>query len=161
MKGLILKLIGLLYFQFIGFFKKAFRVLLNSAMKYYYFENKDFFINHRCELKNPKNISIGKGSIIGRCTIGADEKVKIGQNVTISQDVIIETGSLTRNGDSRHSSKQITIGNNCWIGARAIILGGVVLGENVTIGAGEVVRKSVPSNTTFVLGDIRHAAKNS
>lgn len=40
----------------------------------------------------------------------------------------------------------ITIGDNCYIGSGAIILGPVTIGSNVTIGAGAVVNKDVPDN---------------
>ena len=36
------------------------------------------------------------------------------------------------------------IGRNCWIGAGAIILPGVTIGDNTVIGAGSVVTKDIP-----------------
>ena len=42
-------------------------------------------------------------------------------------------------------SKPVSIGNNCFIGARAIIGKGVVIGDNTIIGAGSVVSRSFPS----------------
>ena len=41
---------------------------------------------------------------------------------------------------------QITIGDNCYIGTGATILGPVTIGNNVTIGAGAVVTKDVSDN---------------
>lgn len=38
------------------------------------------------------------------------------------------------------------IGNNCYIGARATIIGGITVGDNSVIGAGSVVVKDVPQN---------------
>jgi len=43
-------------------------------------------------------------------------------------------------------SKKITIGKNCWIGARAIILPGVEIGNNCIVGANAVVTNDIPSN---------------
>jgi acetyltransferase-like isoleucine patch superfamily enzyme len=40
---------------------------------------------------------------------------------------------------------QIQIGNDVWIGARAIILGGVTIGDGAIVGAGAVVTKDVPA----------------
>ena len=40
---------------------------------------------------------------------------------------------------------EITIGNNCFIGANSTILYDVSIGDNVVIGAGSLVSKSVPS----------------
>jgi len=39
---------------------------------------------------------------------------------------------------------QIKIGNDVWIGARALILGGITIGDGAIIGAGAVVTKDVP-----------------
>jgi maltose O-acetyltransferase len=44
------------------------------------------------------------------------------------------------------SSKPVVIGDNVWIGGNAIILPGVTIGNNTTIGAGSVVTKSIPDN---------------
>ena len=43
-----------------------------------------------------------------------------------------------------------TIGNGVVIGAEAIILGNIHIGDNARIGAGAVVTKSVPANSTVV-----------
>ena len=42
------------------------------------------------------------------------------------------------------------IGRGCFIGARAIIIGDVNIGDNVKVGAGAVVLKNVPPNCTVV-----------
>lgn len=53
---------------------------------------------------------------------------------------------LDANGSSYFKeSKQITIGNDVWIGARAVILDGVDIGNGAIVGAGAVVVKSVPA----------------
>ena len=41
---------------------------------------------------------------------------------------------------------QIIIGNDCWIGRGATILGGVTIGDGCVIAAGSVVTKSFPDN---------------
>jgi maltose O-acetyltransferase len=43
-------------------------------------------------------------------------------------------------------SKPIHIGDNCWIGGNTIVLPGITIGNNVTIGAGSVVTKDIPDN---------------
>jgi lipopolysaccharide O-acetyltransferase len=40
--------------------------------------------------------------------------------------------------------KNVEIGENCWIGEKAIILPGVTIGDWSIIGAGSVVNKSIP-----------------
>ena len=43
-------------------------------------------------------------------------------------------------------NQPIHIGRNCWIGAGAILLPGVSVGDNSVIGAGSVVTKDIPAN---------------
>ena len=42
--------------------------------------------------------------------------------------------------------KPVTIGNNVWIGGRAVINPGIHVGNNVVIASGAVVTKNVPDN---------------
>ena len=42
------------------------------------------------------------------------------------------------------------IGKNCWIGAGAVIVPGVTIGDNVVVGAGSVVTKDIESNVVAV-----------
>ena len=44
----------------------------------------------------------------------------------------------------------MVIGRNCWIGAGAIILPGVTVGDNTVVGAGSVVTKDIPANVVAV-----------
>lgn len=44
----------------------------------------------------------------------------------------------------------VTIGKNVWIGGGCIILPGVSIGDNTTVGAGSVVSKSLPTNCLAV-----------
>ncbi|AGA67956.1 serine O-acetyltransferase [Desulfitobacterium dichloroeliminans LMG P-21439] len=82
-------------------------------------------------------IDHGMGVVIG-------ETAEIGNNVTIYQGVTL--GGTGKEKGKRHP----TIGNNVFIGSGAKILGSVKIGDNVKIGAGSVVTKPVPGNTTVV-----------
>ena len=44
----------------------------------------------------------------------------------------------------------VRIGKNCWIGAGAILLPGITIGDNVVVGAGSVVTKDLPDNVVAV-----------
>lgn len=70
---------------------------------------------------------------------------RIGEGCWIYQNVTI--GEVNRKAPS--------IGNNCLIGAGAIIIGGVRIGNNVKIGAGAVVNVDVPDGCTVVSGPVR------
>lgn len=48
------------------------------------------------------------------------------------------------------NSKPVKIGNDVWIGGRAVILPGVTIGENSVIGAGSVVTRDIPANVVAV-----------
>jgi len=101
------------------------------------------------EIKGPANLSLGDGVIIGtNAVIGAHSPIRIGNNVRISRDVIIETAGLDFAGKSApyaHISAPIVLEDDAWIGARAMILGGVTVGKGAVVAAGAVVTKDVPA----------------
>ena len=73
--------------------------------------------------------------------------VTVGNNVTISNDVqfLTHDNSIDRlTVEKCDIFGEITIGDNCFIGAHSIILPGVTLGNRVVVGAGSVVTKSFP-----------------
>lgn len=102
---------------------------------------------HDVDLKYPQNMTLGERVVIGsNVSLGAHSPITMGDNVRISRDVIIETAGLdfsTGQPPYKHVSKPINIEKGVWIGARAIILGGVTLGENAVVAAGSVVSRSV------------------
>jgi len=82
-------------------------------------------------------IDHGAGVVIGETT-------EIGDNVTIYQGVTL--GGTGKEKGKRHP----TIGNNVVISTGAKILGSITVGDNSKIGAGSVVLKNVPPNSTVV-----------
>lgn len=68
-----------------------------------------------------------------------------GANVTITNENHGINPILGCYGTQNLSTSRVIIGNNCWIGDKAIILPGVTIGDNSIIGAGSVVTKSVPA----------------
>lgn len=44
-------------------------------------------------------------------------------------------------------SAPVTLGDNVWVGSRAMILKGVTIGDNSVVAAGSIVTKDVPANT--------------
>lgn len=67
-------------------------------------------------------------------------KTIIGEGTTVQHGVTI--GEV--------HGKVPVIGKGCYIGARAIIIGDVRIGDNVTIGAGSVIVKDIPDNAVVV-----------
>lgn len=90
------------------------------------------------------------------CTILDVAPVRIGKNVMLAPSVMIMTATHPLEAKARNSGKEyakpITIGDNVWIGAGAIINPGVTIGENSVIGSGAVVTKDVPPNV-FAAGN--------
>lgn len=83
--------------------------------------------------------------------IDLNSDVVIGNHVTIGHDVAIITSAHRIGGPGRRCGKQvpapIRIGDGSWIGARALLLPGVVLGDGSIIAAGAVVTKNVEPHT--------------
>lgn len=73
---------------------------------------------------------------------------KIGKNAVIFHQVTI--GSVTTIDSVNFGSP--TIGDHCYIGAGAKIIGNITIGNNVRIGANAVVYKDVPDNTIVTNG---------
>lgn len=82
--------------------------------------------------------------------------IHIGSNVTIADGVKLLThdgaAGLVRDSLGKRYQRygRITIGNNVFIGANAIILPGVSIGSNVVIGAGAVVNRDIESDSINV-----------
>ncbi len=88
----------------------------------------------------------------GYCTCGVQivckKKITIGNNVAIARDVIIRDNDAHEILEKDHKSvKEVTIGNNVWIGNRAMIMKGVHIGDGAIVAAGAIVTKDVPPNT--------------
>ncbi len=84
-----------------------------------------FFIDH------------GMGVVIG-------ETCEIGNNVTIFQGVTL--GGTGKQRGKRHP----TLHDNVLVATGAKVLGSITIGENSKVGAGSVVLKNVPPNSTVV-----------
>lgn len=68
--------------------------------------------------------------------------IHVGEYSYIAFDAAILTHDLTR-GVRLHTR----IGNNCFIGARSIVMPGITIGDGSIVGAGAVVTRDVPANT--------------
>lgn len=91
---------------------------------------KNVFINHGCSFLDLGGITI-------------EDDVLIGPNVQL----ITENHPIQPAERKALDLKSILIKRNAWVGAGAIILPGVTVGENSVVAAGAVVTKDVPDNT--------------
>lgn len=88
---------------------------------------------------------IGEGLFIDHGTgVVIGETAEVGNNVTLYQGVTL--GGTGKQKGKRHP----TVRNNVVIGTGAKVLGNIVIGDNARIGAGSVVNRDVPPNTTVV-----------
>lgn len=87
-------------------------------------------------------------------TLVDDTHIYVGDYTMIGPNVVIATGGHPILPELRKKGYQfnapIHIGENCWIGAGAIILPGITIGKNVVVGAGSVVTKDLPDNVVAV-----------
>ena len=78
--------------------------------------------------------------------------VAIGNHVNLAQGIVITAlnhnfkDTTIRIDEQGISTNPVTIGDDVWIGANAVILPGVTIGKHVVIAAGAVVAKDVPDN---------------
>ena len=83
--------------------------------------------------------------------------IKIGNSTTISSDVIFLTHDYSISKGLKlidpmlngRFLRPISIGENSFIGMRTILLPGTVLGNNVIVGAGSVVKGTFPDNVVI------------
>lgn len=95
------------------------------------------------------HIEVGKNFFVNyNCMILDVAKVTIGDNCFMAPNVAIYTAGHPIYPDVRSAmweyGKQVTIGDNVWIGGNTVICPSVHIGSNVIIGAGSVVTKDIP-----------------
>lgn len=111
-----------------------------------------YFIGNPKLIGEYSNLEMSNNSEIERnCFILAKEKISIGENTTCAYGVTILTGA-DPNGPKNKLAKlyppikaPVVIGDNCWIGANAVILPGVTIGNCCVVAAGSIVTRDVPS----------------
>jgi len=117
-------------------------IIIKWPLKFIYFFLYKILVEFIFGLYMPAECQIGKGMYIGGfCGLVINPATKIGNHCTIGHGVVIGTAA---DGTPRAPS----IGNNVFIGAGAVVLGGIKVGNNVRIGANAVVVKSVPNDVT-------------
>ena len=101
-------------------------------------------------------IRIGNGNYFNRnVMIDACGCVEIGDDNMFGPDIYItDSNHMPVAGKSPKELPmhvgRVRIGNQCWIGAKAIILKDVELGDGCVVGAGAVVTKSFPAGSVIV-----------
>lgn len=101
------------------------------------------------------HVHFGKGIYANyNLTLVDDTHIYVGDYTMIGPNVTIATAGHPILPELREKGYQynvpVRVGRNCWIGAGAILLPGVTVGDNTVIGAGSVVTKDIPANVVAV-----------
>jgi putative colanic acid biosynthesis acetyltransferase WcaF len=111
----------------------------------------------------PWKLTVGDDSWIGeRAWILNLEPVTIGDDVCISQGVLLCTGSHDRRSATfEFDNGPITIEDGAWVGARATVLRGVTVGRDAVVGATALVTADVDRGSVVLAprASVRSAAE--
>ena len=87
-------------------------------------------------------------------TMVDDTHIYVGDCTMFGPNVVVATAGHPILPELREQQYQynmpVRIGRNCWIGAGAIILPGITIGDNVVVGAGSVVTRDLPDSVVAV-----------
>lgn len=110
--------------------------------------------NHTIIFGTPQQpVEIGDDFFIGvNCYLNGAAGLRMGNRVTLAHGVMIftDSGPNTSPYLQEHfpiTAARVTIGDDVWIGAGAMIMPGVTIGSRCVIGAGSVVKDDVPGGT--------------
>ena len=101
----------------------------------------------------PARLHIRAGAIIGLgVTVGLDEHITIGNNVSISPFSTLYTGTHqlgfgSRRMDYAVTPKPISIEDGAWVGMNCVVLPGVTIGRGAVVSAGSIVKANIAANT--------------
>jgi acetyltransferase-like isoleucine patch superfamily enzyme len=122
------------------------RIRARTLRKYGATIGNDNYISRQAKIATPSSIRIGNESVISRdVSIDGWEVTTIGDRVLIGVGATLLTGSHDIHSPIFDGKLlPITIEDYVWVAQNAMILGGVTLGYGSVVGAGAVVRESVP-----------------
>ena len=118
-------------------------------------------VGENCYVEPPLHANWGIHTHFGRnvyanfnLTLVDDTDIFVGDSVMFGPNVVVATAGHPIDPELRRKVAQfnvpVRIGSNVWIGAGAILLPGVTIGENSVIGAGSVVPHDIPPNVVAV-----------
>lgn len=121
--------------------------------------NKDvpFLVTSQNKIQGYKNIlflgdSVKKSLLYSSgiyISVFDNTTLSIGEETILAHNVCIQTANHDLYNLNNYNKKSVKIGRSCWLGNGSIILPGVTIGNNVTVGANAVVTKSFPDNVVI------------
>lgn len=102
----------------------------------------------RIEVAPRGRLEIGKGTFLNEgARIACELAVTVGRDCQIGWDAIITDSDQHARAGLGEATRPVVLGDRVWVGARAVILKGVTVGDGAVIAAGSVVTRDVPANT--------------
>lgn len=129
--------------RYLSLFRKANSCKILPLKIFYIFKLR--CLSNKTQIQIPARTQIGEGFYIGHLgRVIIHPEAKIGKNVNVATGVTIGA----ENRGKRKGAP--TIGNNCWIGTNAVIVGNVTIGDDVLISPLSYVNFNVPSHSIVI-----------
>jgi acetyltransferase-like isoleucine patch superfamily enzyme len=95
------------------------------------------------------HVTIGDYCTLVGAILRVESELRIGSYVLMAHDVVI-TDCETAGSERPVVARPITIGDDVWVGLRAVILSGVIIGRGAVVGAGAIVNQDIPPGAIVV-----------
>lgn len=135
------------------FLYPSFHAILRYRVANWFFRREKYFVARWISQRTVRKtgIEIHPGATIGKgLFIDHGHGVVIGETAILGDNITIYQGVTLGGTGKEHGKRHPTVGNNVMISAGAKILGSFTVGDDSKIGAGSVVLKEVPPNSTVV-----------
>jgi len=103
---------------------------------------EDSFVNVHCVMLDSADIRIGASTLLGP---GA-QLLTATHPLSARERIVPRADRAAGQPAYRTEARPITIGDRVWLGANVVVLPGVTIGNNVTVGAGSVVTRDLPDD---------------
>ena len=112
----------------------------------------------RTALLRASGVRVGDGAFINQGVWFIDEldgAIRVGARVSIAPGVCLVAASDPNDSRLRElydceRRKPVVLDDDCWLGANAVVLPGVRVGQRAVVGSGAVVTRDVPDDTVVV-----------
>ncbi|MDF1694602.1 MAG: hypothetical protein P1U56_02165 [Saprospiraceae bacterium] len=114
-------------------------------------------VHYTSRIKGYKNMQLGDSvkysfavSASANIVVSDGTKLEVGENTIFAQNVCIRTSNHDLIDRTKYHKKSVKIGRNVWLAHGVVVLPGVSIGDNSTIGANSVVSRDIPPNVVAV-----------
>lgn len=113
-------------------------------------------VNRSVRFTGTGMVVIGHDSLLNGCWIGSWDLVEVGPRCLLANCEISDADFHNVAPERRHdpagpdTHRPVHVGENVWIGSRALVLKGARIGDDSVVGAGSVVRGTIPARVVAV-----------